>query len=91
MTDRVTIEDLHWAAGWMGAYEDDDGVPAERSTSDDELVQRARRVMDWLDAEADRRREDADVRRVQRAAAARGRNVSTAAARAALRRTLQED
>lgn len=61
---RVTAEDLEWAAGWMEAYEDDMGVPAERSTSDDEFVQIAQRIAAHLREEAQRRRDAALVRRV---------------------------
>ena len=53
---RVTKEDLDWAAMWLGAYEGEDGEPASDSPdSTDEYVQRARRVMAWLDAEVARR------------------------------------
>lgn len=59
---RVTIDDLSWAAGWLLAYESEDGVPAGTDEdSDDPLVQRARRVAAWLDAEVTRRQREADI------------------------------
>lgn len=47
---------------WLEAYEDDDGVPAERSDSDDEFVQTAQRVATYLRAEATRRESERVVR-----------------------------
>ena len=63
---RVTIEDLEWAATWLEAYEDEDGVPAERSTSADPYVRTAQRVAARLRAEAARRSDVAVVARVRR-------------------------
>lgn len=65
--ERVTVEDLEWAATWLEAYEDEDGVPAERSTSDDEFVRTAQRVAAYLRAEVARREDVAVVARVRRA------------------------
>jgi hypothetical protein len=60
---RVTTEDLAWAATWLGAYEGDDGVPADAAgETDDEHVRTAQRVAEWLRAEVARRTEDAAVR-----------------------------
>lgn len=54
--ERVSREDLDWAALWLESYEGDDGVPARDSPdSGDECVQRARRVAAWIDAEVARR------------------------------------
>lgn len=65
MANRVTAEDLAWAATWLGAYEGYDGVPADDSPdSDDEQVQTARRVAAWLRSEVARREERAVVRSV---------------------------
>lgn len=59
---RVTTEDLSWAAGWLLAYEGEDGATAaESADSDDPFVQRARRVAAWLDTEVNRRQLEADI------------------------------
>ncbi len=85
MSERVSLEDLSWAAGWLLAYEGMQGVPVagQQPEDDDEFQARARRVAAWLDAEVSRRIEDAGVRKV-----AKRTGVSMTRARAALRRSL---
>jgi hypothetical protein len=78
---RVTADDLEWAAGWLEAYEDDQGVPAERSTSDDEFVQIAQRVAAYLRIEAGRRHDAAIVRNLVRSTGASPARVREALAK----------
>ena len=90
MAERVTTEDLTWAAGWMLAYEGDDGVPAEHAEdSTDPFVLRCRRVAAWMDAEVARREREAAVRTVVRQAGLPVTAKSRAAARRALARELE--
>jgi hypothetical protein len=73
-TERVTADDLAFAADWLDAYDD------EHDGGDGSGTAAARRVRDWLRAEVARRAEDAAVRDLVKTTGA-----TPARARAALR------
>lgn len=79
-TDRVSVDDLEFAADWLRTYE---GGPGDENT------ERAVRVAAWLEAEFTRRKRAAVERQVIREVAARtGRSSTDPAVRDAARRVL---
>lgn len=63
-TDRVTSDDLQWAATWLMAYEGASGVPAAAQSPDDDDEQQAvaRRVAAWIETEVTRRTRESNRR-----------------------------
>ena len=59
---RIYAFDLEWAAMWLRAY--NDGIATDPQGNPDSTVQTARRVAAWLEAEAARRRDTAELRAV---------------------------
>jgi hypothetical protein len=64
VAERVSIDDLAFAAQWLMAYEGGSGTPvaAQEPRDDDEQQAALRRVSAWVQAEIVRREEDAKVR-----------------------------
>lgn len=52
---NVNVADLEFAALWLGAFEDDNGVPASESNSDQEEIEILHRVIAWIEKEIDKR------------------------------------
>lgn len=71
MADRVTTDDLSWAADWIGCFDPEDAAENERRD----------RVVAWLNAEVARREQDAVAR-----AAAKELGRKPAEVKAAMRR-----
>ena len=79
MTARVSLDDLRFAAEWLGTYD-------TFEAPEDENGDRAVRLIAWIEAEVARREEEALVRQVRAAQP----GATTAQARAALRRVRAE-
>lgn len=65
-SSRVSADDLEWGATWLEQYNDGEDLQADGEACEEVLV--ARRVAEWLRAEAERRHEDAAVRRLAKEA-----------------------
>lgn len=72
----MTIEDLRFMRGWVDAYEPDDEA--------DPNIVRVKRIVNWVDAEIERREVDKVIRDVM---ADTGQRVSRKVARKALAET----